>query len=82
MKTLYLAKNIRAVIHIDSMISVDDIWSIISIDEILTSENIFIIVNILNVHRTITNIVICQYKFVSVGKRSVLKITNKISSIY
>jgi hypothetical protein len=78
---LYLAKIISAVIHRDSKISVDDIWSIINIGDTLTNEEILSIMNIFIVNKISTNIEMCQYIGEISGSRSVLIVVKIISSI-
>ena len=68
-------------IHTDRVINVDDIWSIISIGDTLTNEEILNIVNIFNVSRINTSIEMCQYIGVISGRRSVLEVVKRISSI-
>lgn len=80
-KILYLAKIISAVIHKDSKISVDDIWSIINIGDTLTNEEMLSIMNIFIVNKISTNIEMCQYIGVISGSRSVLIVVKIISNI-
>lgn len=81
LKILYLARSISAVIHIDNMISVDDIWSIINIGEILTNDCILKSVNIFIVNNIIVNIEICQYIVDIIGSRSSLLVAKIMSNI-
>jgi len=78
---LYLANSISEVIHKDSRISVDDIWSISSVGVRLTLDEIFITINIF-IDESITMVmIICQYFVVIIGRRSILKIIKQISNI-
>lgn len=82
LKILYLAKNIKAVIHKDSIINVDDIWSINKFGEIIINDDVLKNINIFIVSRIIINIITCQYILVISGSRSNLETVKMMSSIY
>jgi hypothetical protein len=83
LKILYLAININAVIHNDSLINDEDIRSLSENEEVITNEFILKDKILFIVNNIIVIIIMCQYVFFVVWHiRSNLDITVIFSNIF